>query len=266
MERKNIVRTIFGALILFFSFSFWLYLERSLNDGGTWWEKTICPLILFLVLTAILGLYYFLENEKKYLLAAAFLTLTPFLFFAQLKWSLLWFVLAIYFLVNCIFKVTADKKETVDLEVVRILRKATSAAASSILLLTTLIFYWAPYAQSLKSDDINVPRPVFNTITSQLVQKISGLENMPAADSLSSRQQQDEVYKTVNEQVGDWLGDYRRFLPAVLALSVFFTLKFIGFFLAWPAIFLAWLAYKILLWRGIVKINKTQVQKEGIEI
>lgn len=265
MNRKNIIRAISSGLILLFSFSFWSFLEISLNGGGDWWEKTLCPLILFLILIAVIGLYYLLEDEKKWLLAAVLLTLVPFLFFAQLKWSLLWFLLAVYFLAHGIFRVAADKEEGIKLMAVRILRRATAAAAGSIILLTALVFYWAPYAQSLKKD-IDVPRPVFNIITNQLVQKISGLENMPGAEALSTKQQQDQVYKLVNEQVGDWLGSYSSFIPAVLALSVFFTLKFIGFFLAWPAIGLAWLAYKILLRAGFVKINKVAAEKEIIEI
>jgi len=174
-------------------------------------------------------------------------------------------------LVHGIFRAAAEKRKTINLNSVVILRKAIAAATSSFILLTALVFYWAPYTQSLKKD-INMPRPVFDVITSQLVQKIGGLENLSSVNSLSSaqrsrmEQQQDELYNSVNQQLGDWLGSYKKFIPAIIALSVFFTLRFIGLFLAWPAIFLAWLAYRILLLSKIIRISKVQVDKEIIEI
>jgi len=271
MDKKWIFRTIFSALILFSSFAFWFFLENSLSSGGDWWQKTIWPLIFFLSLTVIFGLYALLESERKFLFLAIFFTLAPFFLFAKIRPSLAWSLLAIFFLANGLFRAWVEKNRTIDLDLIAIFKKSVAASVSALVLLAALIFYWTPYVQSF-SASVEVPRPIFDTLTSQLTKALGGPESLPPAQSLSKKQQlemarqQNEVYSVVNQQLENWLQPIKKFIPAGLALSVFFTLKFLGLFLAWPAIWLAWLVFKILLLTGIVKLERIPVEKEIIKI
>lgn len=86
------------------------------------------------------------------------------------------------------------------------------------------------------------------------------------ADSQGMEQQyKDEIYNMINLQIKNASAPYKKFVPAAVAVSFFFSLKIIGMLLLWPIIFLAWVGYKLLLSLKLVKIGTIKAEKEVLE-
>ncbi|MFH1235596.1 MAG: hypothetical protein V1685_01505 [Parcubacteria group bacterium] len=74
------------------------------------------------------------------------------------------------------------------------------------------------------------------------------------------------VEKIVHSRVDSIISPYKTFLPAILALSLFFVLKIFGFILKPLIQTFSYFLYKLLLLVGFVKVEKVITEKERVTL
>lgn len=74
------------------------------------------------------------------------------------------------------------------------------------------------------------------------------------------------VNKIVRRNIDRYLGSYMKFIPALLALSVFFLLKIFTFLYVEISKSLSYLAFTVLVWFKFLHVKKVQVEAEKISL
>lgn len=274
MNKKIIVRSVLGILILIFSFLSWSSLAGALNNGPDWVLKSIWSLSAFLFLDVAAGLFFLIENAKIFLYSASAVIVLPAPIFLKPElFNLLVLAAAVLFFVAAVFRVDSEKSLRIKFSAGIILRRALPLMMTGLALLITLFFYWAPYTQSL-GNDIRIPRPLFDAIAEPIIDIFLNI-NLPKGMDLKSlpsesvKQQAgiaDNLYSSMNEQLSLAGRTFKKWIPLGASISLFFSFKVVSFFLSWLIMFLAWLIFKIFLWSGVVKIEKVAAEKEIITI
>ncbi len=272
MNKKIIVRSVSGALIIIFSSLFWLSLYGALNNGPDWLQKSLWSLAAFLFLGVSAGLAYLVEEKKALLYGLPFLVILPSIVFlnGSLAGSL---VLMAAFLFLLLAAWRADFEKTLRIKLVSwiILKKGFGPLITALALITTLFFYFAPFTQSL-GQKVFIPRPLFNAITQPMSEIALGLA-LPTgqdADKLSPElvhqqaELMDKLYLDANEELAAAGQTFKKWLPLGVSVSLFFTFKIIGTFLSFFMMALAWLVFRTLLLSGVVKIEKVAAEKEVV--
>ncbi|MFA5051661.1 MAG: hypothetical protein WC544_01195 [Patescibacteria group bacterium] len=77
---------------------------------------------------------------------------------------------------------------------------------------------------------------------------------------------QSVVNKIVRRNIDTYLGKYMKFIPALLALSVFFLLKIFTFVYAELTKSMSYLAFTVLVWFRFLKVKKVQVEAEKVSL
>ncbi|MBU2036864.1 hypothetical protein KJ866_01510 [Patescibacteria group bacterium] len=272
MNKKLIVRSILGILIFIFSSLFWLSLSTALNDGSPWLQKSLWSLAAFLFLGVGSGLAYLMEDRNILFYGLPLLIILPALMF--LKEDLtsgLVLAIAFLFLVFAAGRADFEKKLRTKFVSWVILKKGYGPFITAIALIVTLFFYFAPFTQSL-GQKVSVPRPLFDAIVEPVMSILLPLA-MPAGQNLESlpsefyRQQaemMDKLYLSTNEELASAWQAFKEWLPMGMSVSLFFTFKIVGTFLSWLMILAVWLIFRILLWSGVIKIEKVATEKEVI--
>lgn len=274
VNKKIIVSSILGILILVFSFLFWSFLAGAVSDGPDWVSKSVWSLVTFLFLGVFTGLFFLVENEKIILYSVPLIIALPALAFLKLEIiTALVLVAAILFFVVAVSHVDSEKSLRIKFSAGIILRRVFPSMMTGLALLTTLFFYWAPYTQSLGSD-VSIPRQLFDTIAKPAMDfslnlslpKGVKLESLPPEFAAQQARLMDSLYSSANDQLvlAGWT--FKKWIPLGASISLFFSFKVLGFFLSWLMTFLAWLIFKIFLWGGVVRIEKIAVEKEIIKI
>lgn len=270
MGKKEILRIVFGALILLLSWLFWWVLRDSMHDGGNWTLKILFPSLVLLLLGTVLGLALLLENEKKMIWLLPVLVLAPFIFFVHWGWTAISLViLAILLVFASILAGYKEKSRRITLAPRVVMQTGLAGVLTGLALLSSLIFFWAPTTQALQQSDIIIPRSFFDNVAGPIFKALAGptpAGMSPGVYQKAMSDSLDQVYDAFNQQLAMQGRAYKKFIPAGVAVSFFFAVKFWSFILMWPMMLLAWLAFKAMLWCGIIKINFVETKKEEIEI
>lgn len=274
MNTKIIVRLVLGTIILLSSFAFWASLSAALNNGPDWIVMSVWSLSAFLVLAFGLGLAYLMEEKVIlfYALPAAII-LPALVFLKNDAVVVLIAAVALIFLAIAAGKANFEKSLRIKFAPLSILRQGLAPAITGLSLLSSLIFYGAPLAQTL-GENVIVPRQLFDALATPAMDFALRM-NLPAGADIKNlplefkKEQEaflDKLYDSLNTQIEITGRSIKKWLPLGAAVSLFFTFKVVGTILSWLAILLAWLIFRILLWIGVVKINKVVAEKEVIEI
>lgn len=274
MNKKIVVRAALGVSIIISSTLFWLLLFGALNDGPDWLVQSLWALAMFLFLGSALGLAYLIESDQRFLYGAPVLVIVPALFFLPESLATgLAAAVAFSFLALAAWRAEFEKSLRIEFVSGAILRRSLGATITALALMVTLFFYFAPFTRSL-GQEVKVPRPLFDAISGPIVEVFLRLSLQPGTDiDLSTpefKQQQDiffdGLYQSVNDQLSLAGRALKKWIPLGISVSLFFTLKVVGTFLSWLMMALVWLVFRILLWSGIVKIEKVATEKEIIRI
>lgn len=274
MNKKIIVSSILGLLILFFSSLSWSSLSAAVNNGPDWIAKSVWALAAFLFLGVFTGLFFLVENEKIILYSVPLIIAFPALAFLKLEMiTFLVLIAAILFFVVAVSHVDSEKSLRIKFSAGIILRRVFPSMMTGLALLSTLFFYWAPYMQSL-GNDVSIPRQLFDTIAKPVMDfslnlslpRGVKLESLPPEFAAQQTKLMDSLYSSANDQLALTGRTFKKWIPLGASISLFFSFKIIGFFLSWLMTLLAWLIFEIFLWSGVVKINKVAVEKEIVEI
>ncbi|KKS66732.1 MAG: hypothetical protein UV36_C0018G0002 [Parcubacteria group bacterium GW2011_GWC2_42_6] len=276
MTKQNFFRIILNGLIFSLSLVFWLFLKNSFEAQIGWGTRIIYPAVSFSVLGMFLGVFVLAETKKRYLILSSALIILAFLFIFSGEFfalsigslaGLAVLILAFVFLMIGALEARTEKNLRYKVAAKDIFRKAFKPTITAIALLAAMVFYWSPINENMDREFL-LPKPVFNRITGSLIKTLGGndieVNTVAGQDNLAAAQNQ--IYDSVNLQINNLSQPYRKYFPAGLALTFFFALKFLGFLIIWPMIFLSWLLLKILLFSGILKITKVETEKEMIEI
>jgi len=274
VNKKIIVSSILGILILAFSFLSWSSLSAAVNNGPDWLVKAVWCLAAFLFLGVFTGLLFLVENKKIILYCVPVLIALPALAFVRIEiFGLLVLAAAVLFIGAAVSRVDFEKSVRIKFSAGIILSRALPLIMTGLSLIITLFFYWAPYTQSL-GNDISIPRPLFDTIANPVMgfslnmslPKGMTLKSLPPEFAAQQAKLMDDLYSSANDQLAAAGKTFKKWIPLSVSVSLFFSFKVIGFFLSGIMILLAWLIFQIFLWSGVVKIGKVAAEKEVIEI
>ena len=274
MNKKIIVRAALGILIIVFSSLFWLSLYGALNNGPDWLSRSLWALANFLILGVSLGTAYLVESDQRFLYVTPVLAVLPALVFLpeNLATGLVTAV-ALAFMALAVWRAEFEKSVRIEFISGAILRRSLGATITALALMITLFFYFAPFTRSL-GQEVSVPRPLFDAISRPIVDVFLRLSLQPGTNiDLSApefKQHQDiffnGLYQSLNDQLSLAGRALKKWIPLGISVSLFFTLKVIGTFLSWLIMVLVWIVFRILLWSGVVKIEKVATEKEVITI
>lgn len=273
VNKKIIVRSALGISILVFSFLFWLTLTNALNNGPDWIEKSVWSLAIFLFLGAGAGLAYLIEDGNILFFGLPPLMILPALVFLPENLATgLVLAAALAFLALAAWRVGFEKSLRIEFVSWIILKKGLGPAITALALVITLFFYWAPFTQSF-GEKISVPRPLFDALARPAADLVLNINSPRKADltlvpefEKQKAEVLDKIYLSTNEEISAAGESFKKWIPLGVSVSLFFGLKVVGTFLSWLAMLFSWLAFRILLWSGVVKINKVTTEKEIIEI
>jgi len=274
VNKKIIVRSILGILVLAFSFLSWSLLADAVNNGPDWIVKSVWCLVSFLFLGVSVGLAYLIEDGPVLFYGLPFLIVLPALVFLRDNLiSAAVLAIAVLFLAMAAWRANFEKSLRIEFAASFILRKSLAPFVTALALIITVFFYWAPYAQSL-GDSISIPRPLFDAIAKPAMDfslavslpKGMTLKSLPPEFAAQQAALMDSLYSSVNDQLVAAGKVFKKWIPLGVSVSLFFSFKVIGFFLSWLMTLLAWLIFKIFLWSGVIKINKVAAEKEVVEI
>lgn len=268
MVKKQVFRVVPGVLIFVLSLGTWWAFNNSMRDGGDWVFKIMFPSALVLALGVCLALHYLLEKERGFALLAPIPVLLPFFFFVQWRPSLIfWVVLAALFLLLAAYRANREKALRLRMVPVAIMHLGLASTMTGLAILASLIFFWSPYSQSLRGNEVSVPRPFFDAVAGPITKTLFQTQ-MPSGADRSVYDQavsdaKDQAYNFINQQLNFQGRAYKKFLPAGLAVSFFFAVRVWGSILMGLAISLAWLVYRMFVFFGVVKlINKEEIKEE----
>jgi hypothetical protein len=271
-------------LVLIFSFLAWFFLNYSLTGqaGDNWLLLFWGPAASFIILGVLTGLAFLLEEKKGVIFIFCALTLLPsFLFFRAGLVGVIGVLLAFLFSFGALPGLIREKNLRLKILPIEIIKKGLAGILSAWVILAALLFYWAPYAQSL-GQEIAVPRPIFNAVMKPLISFfVSGSYSIqtnsfdknalpnsfsPIKEPIIQDSQLDEIYGLTNKQLNVFGAAYKKFIPLGAAVSVFFTFKILSFLLFGFIILFIWLIFHLLLLFKVVRINRIPAEKEIIEI
>lgn len=285
---KEIILAIFIAL---FGAVSWFLLHRFLYFGDS---------MTFLVLT-VLGFLFFgisvglgsLLINKRIILFSAFVLglLSFFILFREQVEALYYFIVLVLVFISLIIyqkRVKHEEKARIKLHFWRIFKKGLPLVFTFVCILVSLAYYFSPLLGEGKVK-FEIPRSLFNVI----LKPIEGLiqTKLPQGINLDSEASKilpfdqkkdiekqfgikieesdtgrDMLYKIVNAQLGNLGGSYNKYIPIVLAIGVFFTLRILSIFLIACIVLFSYFAVRILILTGFAKIVTTTIEMEDIEI
>lgn len=269
----------------------WWGLKNFLFSRGNW----LWPVLGFLASLVFLCLSWLFFKAKAVFLAI--IAVVFLIFFAFFGFNLSYLVVsAAAFLLFAVGSQRAiqEKEARIKLKVAPILKSGLPLILTGLSLMISVVYFYSPLSL-INQERIQVPRswfdavsgPAINFFSKNLAQKfelppaigfqsdsfeaheaqfllkeILGKEN----NSFEQQEQQEEnLYQTLNQGVNRLFRDYKKYLAISLAASLFFGLKFAGMLFAWLAIFLTWLALKLLILFKAVSVREKDVSKEVIE-
>lgn len=295
MPKQKIIYIALLVLITVFSFLGWLNLGKNLlgdsPNYGTFW---IAPSLIFIIVIALFGIAIILFNDLVFALLAFLLISVGFLFVFGIKWPYL-VVLALGLGVTILAVGQAIKEKKVRIKIIpsQILKTSLKAIFIVLALTVSLALYFSPATQRL-SVEVKIPRPLFNVVLNTMIgvfnsqiqnQSIPSVFNIPGMpmvninelkntgvlnkeiliDTAFSKEAQDKLYDTINQQLNFFLKPYKQYLSYGIGIAVFFSLVAVAFVFIWLAIGLVNLIFLIMKKMGWVNIKKEMVEKETLE-
>ncbi|MEA3345707.1 MAG: hypothetical protein U9Q78_05610 [Chloroflexota bacterium] len=159
-------------------------------------------------------------------------------------------------------------------ERVRFSAQAVSDGLSLPLTAMALILYGGIYfswAAKIQAEGFSIPSTLTDTFVETIMQRVSA--QMEAEEELKPEEREgqlaeirEQIEQTWLEPVEDRLKPYERFIPAALALALFWTLRTLLAFLAWvPAPILKGL-FPLLTLLGVTRVERETWEVERLVI
>ncbi len=294
MAKKTIIQLVLSSLILIFSSLTWCFIFAAFwHNNPDYLQRILTPLISFLILGVLAGLWFLIENRRLILWLAPALIFLPFLiifsfFGAKLTsyWNLVLF-LVLFFIVLFFglgIRASRETKESrLKIELIPILQSALKPSVTAMIILASISFYFSPSAR-LNVKEIFIPRPFFDSLFSPLINILekslpkNGLtnganvknQNLPQeiTNQLTAQEKNlsDQTYGMLNQIITNAGKPFKKYIPLGLTLSFFFALKIFELIFLWVMIFGIWVLWKVLRFFNILKIKIIKVDKEVIEL
>ncbi len=149
-----------------------------------------------------------------------------------------------------------------------------------LMIVIIIFYYFSPAGAVLLNGDISVPRPIFDTIFDVVIKSLAGEEqgssglvgNLIGNNALTMRQVNivekqisNEVYNSINASLKSFVGPYKKYVPIVLALGLYLTIRFFAIFIRLLSGFFSWLIVKFLFLFGVMRKKTITVEREYFE-
>ncbi len=237
-------KLILSALVVASGGYFWFLLGGAYPPTlGLISSLSAVVLIFFL---GMIGLAFILL-EKNISALSIFLSASPTLLFLEDKYLALSIMLgsAILSFVPAV-RIKKEIESRMIFSVGEILHKGMPAFLTIIALSLAAFFY--PQLGAITFQDI-IPESFFEKALAFLPFEVP----------------RDALYKTSIDLLQERFRAYERYLPAVFIFVVFAAFRTLFILFGWISIAISWLAFKILLYAGILKISTRQMPQEYIE-
>lgn len=270
---KNTKQILLGVFIIIFGLLSWFFLHQLFYSGinitfliGSivgllFWGIVICVGILFV--------------DKKFLYLAFILSLLSFFIFfhgaevgpGQFRVAFYYFIIMVLiFLTFLIYRkrIQYEKKVRIKMHFWRILKRGLPLMFTAVCLLIALAYYFSPSSgEVFAKTEFQIPRSLFDT----LLKPFSGLiQSRLPADVIGDENLNDVLYELVNSQIKSADISSNKYIPIVLAVGLFFSLRVLVIILVPIVVLFSCLLIKILISAGFVKITTKSVEAEKMEI
>jgi len=234
MNKKIIVRSALGVLILLFSVLSWYLIKNSFAQAQSeeWVRSVLWPSLSLVALGSFIGLAYLVEDDWRILLGLLLLVGAPFfIFFNSFNyWKLAFIGVALLFILKGIFQSRRAKTQKIKLVLAEVLLKGLAPSVTGLVLLASIGFFGSAYAQSLVKAEIIIPRGLFNKIIGPFLNAPNTLKNLSGAPvsgrpSTESEQLKDSLYQKINKYFNTTGNSFKKNLPFGLATTFFFALR-----------------------------------------
>lgn len=269
IQKNRITQSIIVGLTTFTAALGWTGLRRVLYEDGSW----AIPFIFFYIWLVFLGLTWILAKSKPILLISLSAILIAFLLsFGFSVECLVGIFIAFLLFIFGTVQAVGEKNVRIKFRVVKILQHSLPHVLTALSLLVALAYYSSPMALTGESQ-IEIPRPIFDKLVEPLIEsfEVGEIPSLPSAQDLNTSMLldtslEDTLYQTANQTINRYATVYSEYLAIGMAISIFFTVKMIGFLLMWLVISVIWVIFKLLLYFGAMKIQEQSVLKEVIEV
>ncbi|OGF51878.1 hypothetical protein A3I27_02315 [Candidatus Giovannonibacteria bacterium RIFCSPLOWO2_02_FULL_43_11b] len=240
---KFLPKILFLVLIVASGGYFWLLLSGTHPTFGLMSSLSAAVLVFFL---GILGVSFILL-EPNLTALSLFLSASPVLLFLENKYLALGIMLGLSILSFIpTRRIKKEIKSRITFSIREILHKGMPTFLTLMALSLAAFFY--PIEGIRKFEDI-IPESFFEKALTFLPFEVPS----------------DALYRTSIDLLQERFRAYERYLPAVFAFAVFVAFRTLFIPLGWLGIAISWIAFKILLYAGVVKISTRPIPQEYIE-
>ncbi len=284
--KKNGKKIFFFSLGIFLlSLIFWWTVSLTYREVN---GHTLSIVALFLIIyLSFWGLYFFTIRDK---LVNSFVIIlsgaTFFIFFPFNIYYLLGLSLLIFSLFISRSKILRESNLRIKISVVKILRPGIVFLTLFLFIHLSLISYFNPLLQQIKTEEINFPRSWFKIIEKPLNSLFESLfspfelEMIKEGNSfgnlninhlhLDSNTQQkissELIYQILNQRLKKVVEPYQKYIPLVASVAVFLVLQALLFIIRPLTLFFAQFIFLIFYWTKFVKIKKESREVEVLTL
>lgn len=274
--KENGKKIFFFSLGIFLlSLIFWWTVSLTYREVN---GHTLSIVALFLIIyLSFWGLYFFIIRDKLVNSFAIILSgATFFIFFPFNVYYLLGLSLLIFSLFISRSKILRESNLRIKISVVKILRPGIVFLTLFLFIHLSLISYFNPLLQQIKTEEINFPRSWFKIIEKPLNSLFESLfspfelEMIKKGNSfgnlninhlyLDSNTQQkissELIYQILNQRLKKVVEPYQKYIPLVASVAVFLVLQALLFIIRPLTLFFAQFIFLIFYWTKFVKIKK----------
>lgn len=284
--KENGKKIFFFSLGIFLlSLIFWWTVSLTYREVN---GHTLSIVALFLIIyLSFWGLYFFIIRDKLVNSFAIILSgATFFIFFPFNVYYLLGLSLLIFSLFISRSKILRESNLRIKISVVKILRPGIVFLTLFLFIHLSLISYFNPLLQQIKTEEINFPRSWFKIIEKPLNSLFESLfspfelEMIKKGNSfgnlninylyLDSNTQQkissELIYQILNQRLKKVVEPYQKYIPLVASVAVFLVLQALLFIIRPLTLFFAQFIFLIFYWTKFVKIKKESREVEVLTL
>ena len=247
------------GLIAVVSWFFWSTAGFLISDTPVFSDVNawLIPVLTFVLLISLLSLSFLLLNKKwEKMLCSTVVFLTFLIQFGYNKLYLAAFILMFLLQYISIKRFETELQDRLKINLGTSIRRAAPYIVTSLLIMVSFAYFLSSDIQ-LSATKNELPLSV-EKITKSVVSYF--FTDQGITDPRLQEQAETEVIGKLN----NFLSPYYKFLPPILAFSMFLILQGFSFIFLWLSIALSLLLFLILKKGGIVKVETVQKEAEII--
>lgn len=262
MKSRAIWLILVGLVSLLFWFWVKPWIESPLQlsaDYNTW----IKPVVALVILVAIEGLVLLMVTQRYWRWGITIAASVPYFVVFGLH-GLYWTVVPIAVLLQMYagHEIHSEADERLKVNIKQTMRRGLPFIVTSILIMISFAFYLGPATQ------LAAHQQELSPSVKSIVERTVSIFASPEIKNLPPAQRQSFLTQVAGEVIGQFnyiLKPYFKYLPPILAFSLFLVLQGLSFIFVWLATGIAALLFMVLKKSGFIRIRLVQKESEELD-